>query len=138
MSARLANALRAVLPLVPFDGNHDDETRKGPQLKEARAALAEWEATQAHSPGAWRASDYAASTANGLEAGACIMLGDDTVLDLPFSPAYPEATQRAKARRIVACVNACARIATEALEGATLAPIEGEAPTFELVREDAP
>ena len=40
---RLADALRALIPLVPFDGNHEDETRKGPQLREARAALAEYD-----------------------------------------------------------------------------------------------
>lgn len=40
---QLADALRALVPLVPFDGNHDDEVRKGPQLKAARAALAEYD-----------------------------------------------------------------------------------------------
>lgn len=46
ISDNLAAALRALYPLVPFDGNHADETAKGPPLKAARDALADYEATQ--------------------------------------------------------------------------------------------
>lgn len=72
-----------------------------------------------HTPGPWVASTYSGP---GMERGACVMVGDDTVLDLPFAPAWPEATQRANARRIVACVNACSAIPTAQLEGGPLAP----------------
>lgn len=41
---RLADALRALYTLVPFDGNHADEIAKGKQLKEAREALAAYDA----------------------------------------------------------------------------------------------
>ena len=70
-----------------------------------RDALAAYDAQQAATPsdGAWRAEDYAVS--NG-ESGVCIKEGDDTVVDLPFMPAWPEPTQRARAARIVQCVNA--------------------------------
>lgn len=44
---RLADALRALYTLVPFDGNHADEMAKGKQLKEAREALAAYDAQQA-------------------------------------------------------------------------------------------
>lgn len=38
--AALLAALRDLLPLVPFDGNHHDETTKGAQLRAAREAIA--------------------------------------------------------------------------------------------------
>ena len=40
----LARALESLIPLVPFDGNHADETSKGQQLRAARRALAEYQA----------------------------------------------------------------------------------------------
>lgn len=40
---KLAAALRDLYALVPFDGNHDDEKRKGAQLHAARAALADYD-----------------------------------------------------------------------------------------------
>ena len=57
---RLADALRALYTLVPFDGNHADEMAKGKQLKEAREALAAYDAQQAQAhdvaAGAWSAN----------------------------------------------------------------------------------
>lgn len=55
---RLADALRALYTLVPFDGNHADEMAKGKQLKEAREALAAYDAQQAQPvpAGAWSAN----------------------------------------------------------------------------------
>lgn len=79
------------------------------------AALAAYDAQKAVTPsdGAWRAEDYAVSSG---EVGVCIKEGDDTVLDLPFTPAWPESTQRARAARIVACVNACQGMTLDAVE----------------------
>jgi len=70
--------------------------------------------------GAWHVSDYTASLQSGREDGVCIMLGDDTVLDLPFTAAWPEAVQRARAERIVACVNACEGMSTERISEFTV------------------
>lgn len=47
---RLADALRDLYSLVPFDGNHEDETTKGPKLRAAREALADYDAQQATDP----------------------------------------------------------------------------------------
>ena len=46
ITQKLADALRALYTLVPFDGNHADEMAKGKQLKEAREALAAYDAQQ--------------------------------------------------------------------------------------------
>lgn len=62
----------------------------------------------AHTAETWRASDYACS---GGSTGACVMVGDDTVLDLPYGEAWPDDVQNYRARRIAACVNACAGVA---------------------------
>lgn len=43
---QLAAALRELLPLVPFDGNHADELAKGRQLNNARRLLGAWDAQQ--------------------------------------------------------------------------------------------
>lgn len=69
----------------------------------------------------WRASDYVASTAEGVEQGACVMVGDDIIVNLPFPPigSWSESVQRNRARRIAACMNACDGIATDALEMAS-------------------
>ena len=69
-----------------------------------------------HTAEPWAASDYATGLASGPESGACLKSGDDTILDLPFGGAYPETLQRANARRIAACINACAGLTTEYLE----------------------
>lgn len=58
---QLAAALRALYPLVPFDGNHDDETRKGPHLKAAREALARYDAERAQAE-AWSRPYWLAAT----------------------------------------------------------------------------
>ena len=78
-----------------------------------------------HTAEPWTASDYAASLASGPERGACLKAGDDTILDLPFDGAYPEALQRANARRIAACINACAGLSTEYLESLAAAVAAG-------------
>lgn len=51
---RLADALRALYTLVPFDGNHADEMAKGKQLKEAREALAAYDAQASRLPTEYR------------------------------------------------------------------------------------
>ena len=110
---QLADALRAALETIQtvrtcaeYEAHaivreHDSEAARDAQ----RAA--------APSDGAWRAEDYAVSSG---EVGVCIKEGDDTVLDLPFMPAWPESTQRARAARIVACVNACHGMTLEEVE----------------------
>ena len=40
----IPDILAALIPLVPFDGNHADEITKGPILRDARRALAEYDA----------------------------------------------------------------------------------------------
>lgn len=104
---RLADALRALYTLVPFDGNHADEMAKGKQLKEAREALAAYDArqTQPVADGAWVAEPIT------------------NVVSAPPLPrrAYREPVAACNsaeyAARIVACVNACAGMTTaEVLE----------------------
>lgn len=51
---KLADALRALYTLVPFDGNHADEMAKGKQLKEAREALAAYDAQASRLPTEYR------------------------------------------------------------------------------------
>lgn len=98
---RLEDALRDLYRL----SSHNKKLQGDILLVNAREALAAYDAQQAVTPsgGAWRAEDYAVSSG---EVGVCIKEGDDTVLDLPFMPAWPESTQRARAARIVQRVNA--------------------------------
>lgn len=104
---RLADALRALYTLVPFDGNHADETAKGKQLKEAREALAAYDAQQAQPvpAGAWSANAGSVWDHTGKWVADC---------------------NRVNAARIVACVNAC--------QGMTLAEIESFGAPGELGR----
>ena len=97
---RLADALRALYTLVLFDGNHADEMAKGKQLKEAREALAAYDAQQAQAhdvaAGAWSANAGSVWDHTGKWIADC---------------------NRVNAARIVACVNACAGMTTnEVLE----------------------
>lgn len=77
-----------------------------------------------HTKEPWTTADYTASLSTGVENGISIQAGDDTVLDLPFTASWPEAMQRANARRIVACINACAGIPTELLESLELGELD--------------
>lgn len=104
---RLADALRALYTLVPFDGNHADEMAKGKQLKEAREALAAYDAQQAQP----------------VPAGAWVAEPITNVVSAPPLPrrAYREPVASCNsaeyAERIAACVNACAGMTTaEVLE----------------------
>jgi len=108
---RLADALRQALAAADKQaellkaGARDIPCPRNEARDAWREALAAYDAQRAAAPsdGAWRAEDYAVSSG---EVGVFIKEGDDTVLDLPFMPAWPESVQRARAARIVACVNA--------------------------------
>ena len=104
---RLADALRALYSLVPFDGNHEDETTKGPKLRAAREALADYDAQQAQAvpAGAWSVNAGSVWDHTGKWIADC---------------------NRFDAARIVACVNAC--------QGMTLAEIESFGAPGELGR----
>ena len=104
---KLADALRALYALVPFNGNHEDEALKGPKLKAAREALAAYDAQQVQP----------------VAAGAWVAEPITNVVSAPPLPrrAYrePVATCNSAeyAERIAACVNACAGMTTaEVLE----------------------
>lgn len=81
-----------------------------------------------HTPEPWRASNTCE-----LDSGRVVqtvMRGDDTLADVFSTDA------KANARRIVACVNACAGIPTEHLEGASFAVYDnGGDPSYELERD---
>lgn len=104
ITQQLADALRALQAqhCTHFEGSRWKDSDDDAQAAADRA-LSAYDAQQVAAHGAWRVEDYAVS--NG-ESGVCIKEGDDTVLDLPFMPAWPESTQRARAARIVQCVNA--------------------------------
>lgn len=62
----------------------------------------------------WAAKDYGVSSG---EVGISVVLGEDTILDIPFPPhgSWTEEQARTFANRIVACVNACSGIADDDL-----------------------
>lgn len=84
---QLADALRGLYSLVPFDGNHSDEMAKGKQLRSARDALAAYDAQQAQPvpAGAWSANAGSVWDHTGKWIADC---------------------NRVSAARIVQCVNA--------------------------------
>jgi hypothetical protein len=96
-------------------------------------ALAAYDATHpasAHTPTLWRLEAIELHEGG---TGIAIVAPDGTHIASNQSY-YPAAVTPENARRIVACVNACADIPTEALEGASLVKLDGD-PLYELVRE---
>lgn len=140
ITTQLADALRAMLDSYAPNRDQHPPQELIAAVRVADEALAAYDAQQprkypnlwddedcvgplpasGHTPEPWRASDYATS---GGSSGACIMVGDDTVLDLPYCEAWSSEVQDANARRIVACVNACAGIPTDKLEQLTPANV---------------
>lgn len=101
---KLADALRALYALVPFNGNHEDEALKGPKLKAARQALAEYDAQQACAATEggkwWRGGDRTC----GPNAATFRFIRDDSGIVAYVEGSREQAEERAA--RIVQCVNA--------------------------------
>lgn len=104
--------------LQAFDAAYPPSTER---LRASEALPAGAAAAGGAADGLWTASDYAVSSG---ETGACVMQGDDTILDIPYPPtgSWPKEQCDAHVRRIVACVNACRGIPEVALEAGDLMP----------------
>ena len=101
----IADALRALVPLVPFDGNHDDEKTKGPALAAARAALAEYDAQPIRYVVDGTSED---GTFQGDGENAPFVIFDvNEQTNWPGEYVTREKAEEALASRIVACINAC-------------------------------